>query len=93
VKGYEATISDLTLCTSIEASVMNVEDLTENFPHVYRWWRHVASLRRDGLVGQVSLCMMLKLCFLPILGMFFVGSYGLDPMIKNSDWFSVSPVS
>lgn len=60
VAGFVASAKDAELCEAVAGVVLDVADLATNFPHVSRWWNHIASLRREGslLVGQVSGCML-----------------------------------
>lgn len=56
VTGFVATEKDLELAETVEAVVMDTAGLVNNFPHVSRWWKHIAFLRREGslLARKVS---------------------------------------
>lgn len=47
LRGYEPTIIDAQVLDALDGASLSIDDLDIHFPHVTRWWRHIAYLRQD----------------------------------------------
>lgn len=47
LSGYTPTCLDSQVLSALDGVSLSIDDLDCHFPHVTRWWRHIAYLRQD----------------------------------------------
>lgn len=55
LKGFTPSIVDSQVLDALDGASLSLSDLESHFPHVIRWWRHIAFLRSDPVYRRCFL--------------------------------------